>query len=122
MKREACDLLFARRSMRCILWDQRPQANQWHVWISVMITLLCFCLSFIPQKPVQKQSSPYKKYYTSICLEEGDTLWSIAVRYNVHSDKSTEEYVRELRRMNGLSDDTIHAGHYLTVSYYLASP
>ena len=87
-----------------------------------MIRLLCFCLSFIPQKPAQKQSSPYKKYYTSICLEEGDTLWSIAVRYNVHSNKSTEEYVRELRRMNGLSDDTIHAGHYLTVSYYLTSP
>ncbi len=29
-----------------------------------------------------------------------------------------EAYVRELKSMNCLIDDTIHAGNYLTVTYY----
>ena len=59
-----------------------------------------------------------EKYYTSIHLEEGDTLWSIAQTYCADSEESVEEYVRELRQMNSLSDDHIDAGHYLTVRYY----
>lgn len=64
----------------------------------------------------------YSKYYTSIRLEEGDTLWKLAERYNNHSEKSMEAYVRELKSMNCLIDDTIHAGNYLTVTYYKAEP
>lgn len=59
-----------------------------------------------------------EKYYTSIHLEEGDTLWSIAQTYCSGADESVEEYVRELRQMNSLSDDHIDAGHYLTIRYY----
>ena len=64
----------------------------------------------------------YSKYYTSIRLEEGNTLWKLAERYNNHSEKSMEAYVRELKSMNCLIDDTIHAGNYLTVTYYKAEP
>ena len=66
----------------------------------------------------EEESCTYHKYYTSIRLEEGDTLWSIAEEYNVNSRKTMEQYVSELRRMNSLLDDTIHAGNYLTISYY----
>lgn len=58
------------------------------------------------------------RFYTSIRLEEGDTLWSIAQAYYRNSDESIEDYVRELRQINSLSDDHIDAGHYLTVRYY----
>lgn len=68
----------------------------------------------------EEESVRYHKYYTSIRLEEGDTLWTIAEQYGIHSGKPREEYVRELRSMNSLLDDTIHAGNYLTVSYYKA--
>ena len=64
----------------------------------------------------------YSKYYTSIRLEEGDTLWNLAEKYNHHSAKTMEEYVRELKSMNCLIDDSIHAGNYLTVTYYRADP
>lgn len=59
-----------------------------------------------------------ERFYTSIRLEEGDTLWSIAQAYYRNSDESIEDYVRELRQINSLSDDHIDAGHYLTVRYY----
>ena len=66
----------------------------------------------------QEKTSPYHKYYTSIRIQKGDSLWSIAESYKTHSGKSTAEYVHDLRQMNSLSDDTIHAGNYLTVYYY----
>ncbi|MGI6053613.1 MAG: LysM peptidoglycan-binding domain-containing protein [Clostridium sp.] len=72
----------------------------------------------LKQAMAEESSSQYQKYYTSIRLEEGDTLWNIADRYRANSGKSREEYVRELRFMNSLIDDTIHTGNYLTVSYY----
>lgn len=56
--------------------------------------------------------------YTSIRIENGDSLWSIADRYAASSPMDTSEYVQELKRMNQLTDDTIHVGHYLTVVYY----
>lgn len=60
----------------------------------------------------------YSKYYTSVRLEEGDTLYSLAERYNNLNIKSADEYVRELRSMNCLTEDLIHAGNYLTITYY----
>lgn len=58
------------------------------------------------------------KYYTSIQLTSGDTLWSIASKYKTKEYSSIQEYMEELRLLNGLSDDDIHAGQYLTISYY----
>lgn len=60
------------------------------------------------------------KYYSSRLIEAGDTLWGIASELAPGTGLSVEEYIRELKTMNGLQSDTIHAGNYLTVSYYSA--
>ena len=58
------------------------------------------------------------KYYTSIEVQSGDTLWSIA------SDHITEEYcdmnayIDEVCSINKISQNEIHAGQYLTIPYY----
>lgn len=57
-------------------------------------------------------------YYTSIEIQPGDSLWSIASRYADDSPFTTERYVNELRKMNQLKSDTIHAGHYLMIVRY----
>ena len=54
--------------------------------------------------------------------QDGDSLWSIAETYRTHSGKSAAEYVCDLKEMNSLSEDTIHAGHYLTIYYYDSVP
>ena len=56
-------------------------------------------------------------YYTSIEIREGDSLWSVANIYASGLGLSTDEYIANLKEMNRLEDDTIHAGHYLTVMY-----
>ena len=57
-------------------------------------------------------------YYASILIENGDSLWSIASRYASMTHMDVREYVEELKRINRLTTDRIHAGHYLMVVYY----
>ena len=65
----------------------------------------------------QHPEAPRYKYYRSITIEHGDTLWSIANEY-CDSDCSTKEYIAELKELNSLTSDTIHAGQHLLISYY----
>lgn len=58
------------------------------------------------------------RYYKSILIEPGDTLWEIALEFKDARCSSTQEYVDELMEINGLTSDRIHAGRFLTVSYY----
>ncbi|SET44445.1 LysM domain-containing protein [[Clostridium] aminophilum] len=63
-------------------------------------------------------TSNLKKYYTSVQLQDGDTLWSLARKYNVNTNISHHDYIDEIRRMNQMEGTTVHRGHYLTVFYY----
>ena len=67
----------------------------------------------------KEQSEPeLHRYYKSIMIEEGDSLWSLAQTYNTKGSLSTQEYISELRSMNRIYDDTIHAGQYINVIYF----
>lgn len=63
-------------------------------------------------------ASVQKKYYKSIQLEAGDTLWAIANEYRGDHYDSIYDYIDEVIEMNGLKSDEIHAGQYLTIPYY----
>lgn len=60
------------------------------------------------------------KYYTSIMVAYGDTLWELAdeyIDYNEYKDK--EAYIAEVKNINHLdADSDIKAGQYLIVPYY----
>lgn len=58
------------------------------------------------------------KYYKSITIEQGDSLWSIAEEYRSDAYKDTREYVAELKELNSLKSDIIHEGQHLLVAYY----
>lgn len=58
------------------------------------------------------------KYYKSICIEEGDTLWDIAGEYVQNTELSRQEYIDEVCRINGIYEDEIHAGDFIVVMYY----
>ena len=61
---------------------------------------------------------PQHKYYKSITIEEGESLWSIAQEYRTDAYKDTCEYIHELKELNGLTSETIHEGQHLIVAYY----
>lgn len=70
----------------------------------------------IAVKGNQGRNTRYK-YYTSITIQEGDSLWSIAQKY-CETTKELPDYVEELKEINGLSEETIHSGNHLVVYYY----
>ncbi len=60
------------------------------------------------------------KYYTSISIKKGDTLWSIASEYMTAEYDSIEEYIMEVKKLNHISGNKIYTGKYLTIPYYSA--
>lgn len=63
-----------------------------------------------------------QKYFTSIEVNAGDTLWDIAQDYKTAEYPSTQAYVKEVMEINHLSDETITTGCYLMVPYYAEQP
>jgi LysM repeat protein len=57
-------------------------------------------------------------YYTSIQIQHDDTLWDLAETYAKGSGYTVRQYVDELKRMNHLKSEVIHAGEFLTIVYY----
>lgn len=63
------------------------------------------------------QNDSYK-YYTSVEIERGDTLWTIAKQYMTPEYASVQEYIEEIKTLNHLGDDAIHSGEYLMIPYF----
>ncbi len=61
---------------------------------------------------------PFNKYYTSVRVQDGDTVWSIADRYIDGASVDKRDYVDEVCKLNNLTDGQIHSGDYIVVSYY----
>ena len=60
----------------------------------------------------------YNKYYTSVRIEAGDTLWTIADEYIEDLNIDKQEYINEICTINNICEDEIHAGDYVVVAYY----
>ena len=82
----------------------------------LLVILAVFSVSIVRSKAAD--SYPTYKYYTSIRIEDGDSLWEIAGRYADTGYESREEYIQELKTVNQLTDTTLRSGQYLMVPYY----
>lgn len=74
--------------------------------------------SFITVAKERQQPSRPHKYYTSIQIEAGDTLWKIASIHITEEYSSIEEYISEIARLNNLENDNIHEDRFLMIPYY----
>ena len=71
-------------------------------------------------KAQEPEKSTSEKYYRSICVEKGDTLWDIASEYmdSVYY-ASHAEYMKEIREINHISPNgQIISGQTLIIPYY----
>ena len=92
------------------------------------IILMTICLIFVCTVSYHSMKSSANtgneelnlKYYTSIMVAYGDTLWEIADEYIDYSEyKDKETYIAEVKSINHLNADSdIKAGQYLIVPYY----
>ena len=65
-------------------------------------------------------AEPSYKYYTSIQIQKGDTLWNIADEYITDDYDSMDKYMEEICAINHILPGDIHSGQYLTIPYYSA--
>lgn len=86
--------------------------------LAVIICLFLICI--ISYSSIKVQANTGFKYYTSITVENGETLWSIADRYIDYDHyKDKNAYIAEIENINHLDNgETILAGRLLIVPYY----
>lgn len=63
----------------------------------------------------QLNNTSNHKYYRSIEIQRGDTLWEIAKDTMTSEYNSISEYIKVLKEINGLDSDEIQAGRMLIV-------
>lgn len=89
-------------------------------WIGLVILLIIIVFTFIfTTKTATAKNDNYRiKQVTSVQIQKGDTLWSIASRYMSCEYKDLNDYIEEIKFSNGLTSDKIHVGNYIIVPYY----
>lgn len=58
------------------------------------------------------------KYFTSVPVAEGDTLWSLSDAYTGGGQKERMAFMQEVIRTNHLLDEQLQAGDWLIIPYY----
>ncbi len=66
----------------------------------------------------QHTTESLNKYYKSIRIDEGDSLWSLASVYSYEGYQNEDEFIAEVKSVNHLHSDCIHSGEYIVVPYY----
>ncbi|WP_026665897.1 LysM peptidoglycan-binding domain-containing protein [Butyrivibrio sp. FC2001] len=93
------------------------------VILGVMTSVIIFMaiiLSFSFSSDASNKNNEQYKYYTSVSVNVGDSVWTIAEEYmdDLHY-RSTKEFVNDIARINKISPDTmLKAGTNLIVPYY----
>lgn len=86
--------------------------------LSAFFILVCSIVFGTIRTSAASAEVPYK-YYTSIQIQAGDTLWDIADTYCSPEYDTVSDYIEEVCSINRLSSsDEIHSGQYITVPYY----
>lgn len=88
------------------------------VSIITAVVLCVFAISISTQASGLERTAQYK-YYKSIEVSNGDTLWSIAAEnFDTEHYKNIQEYVKEIKEMNAMKSDHIMSGSCLIIPYY----
>lgn len=88
--------------------------------LSFVAVIFLLIFHFTPQNTQadSEPKAPTYKYYTSIRVSSGDTLWDIANEYRTEEYSSISSYISEVREINHLKSNQITDGMYLCVPYY----
>lgn len=111
------------RDCRRMLRLRRERRRKAVVLSLAAVATFCIILIFAASYGViQSNANSGFKYYTSITVEAGESLWDIAddyIDYNVYQNKNS--YIAEVQSINHLDDEgTIVAGQMLVIPYYSA--
>ena len=95
--------------------------------ITLFATAMLFLGVFIGSRQVvsveaQELLPQTEKYYTTIQVQSGDTLWDIADDYMSAEYENKTDFINEVKEMNHITGSMIRAGEILLIPYYSESP
>lgn len=102
---------------------RRAQKVQMEKRLIVVISIIVVSLGILLGSSISafasaREKAQLHKYYTSVQLRQGDSLWKLAGEY-ASTDQSEQEFIDEVCEVNGISEsNTLHSGQYLVVPYY----
>ena len=102
---------------------RRAQKVQMEKRLIVVISIIVVSLGILLGSSIRafasaREKAQLHKYYTSVQLRQGDSLWKLAGEY-ASTDQSEQEFIDEVCEVNGISEsNTLHSGQYLVVPYY----
>ena len=115
------DVRSERRILKNRIRRQREMKKNFLIFVMTVCLIVTCSISLNGFRSNAKDDSTEVsyKYYKSIVVANNDTLWSIAKEYmdEEHYD-SVNDYIKEVKNMNDLTDDVIHYGDYLVIPYY----
>lgn len=88
------------------------------LFIAVIVAIFSINSFMIKAKASSEEEVRKYKYYTSVIVENGETLWEIAKEHSGEEFSSLNDYIAEVKSINRLTTDKIYAGEELIVPYY----
>ena len=76
--------------------------------ITGLILSLSILATLLMPHPAYAQSEQVQ-VYESVVIQEGDTLWDLALQY-APEEQDIRSYIQEVRELNRMTSDQIHAG------------
>lgn len=103
--------------------QKRKRQVRFHIMAVILSLVLILAISLLfisfSTEANDMEHQPSYKYYKSIEISKGDTLWSIANdNFDSAHYKDINEYVTEVKKINSLTSDNIVAGSHVIVPYY----
>lgn len=86
---------------------------------ATILIILFVVLAFTFSSKAKDNTPSLNKYYKSITIEYGSSLYSIATEYSVMSKGTIDDYINEVRSINHLDEEEdIYSGQNLIIPYY----
>ena len=103
---------------RRIAARRQPHAGHRFIMTFLVLCLIIVCSTSVLAIARSSETAQPERCYTSVTIRQGDTLSDIEALYNDRSVMSQDAYIRELKSMNHMTGNTIHAGKKLMILYY----
>lgn len=100
---------------------RRQIKRQLMLFFTTILLIACFSvLGFGIKAKAQSSTEDISyKYYKSIMVQSGDTIWDYAKAYADHEFyDSYDSYIAEVMQINSLDNDAIQSGQYIILPYY----
>ncbi len=80
----------------------------------------CLFMLLVPGFHHAKAARHQVLNFVSVSVQPKDTLWSIATKYYSEEYGSVNDYVKEIKRCNSLTNDYIRSGSFIIVPIYVS--